>query len=73
MKEDAIANNINYEVGTEYGDIEITINLSKPEKDAKQLQKLKLLRLLSIQNVLYALKMKGFRDLLHKQHVLIIV
>lgn len=37
VKEDAIANNINYEVSTEYGDIEITINLSKPEKDAKQI------------------------------------
>lgn len=41
VKEDAIANNINYEVGTEYGDIEITINLSKPEKDAKQIAKAK--------------------------------
>ncbi|SCS72074.1 UDP-glucose--hexose-1-phosphate uridylyltransferase [Staphylococcus caeli] len=37
VKEDAIANNINYEVATEYGDMEITINLSKPEKDAKQI------------------------------------
>ncbi|MBN6202400.1 UDP-glucose--hexose-1-phosphate uridylyltransferase [Staphylococcus saprophyticus] len=41
VKEDAIANNINYEVKTEYGDIEITINLSKPEKDAKQIAKAK--------------------------------
>ena len=41
VKEDAIANNINYEVSTEYGDIEITINLSKPEKDAKQIAKAK--------------------------------
>lgn len=41
VKEDAIANNINYEVETEYGDIEITINLSKPEKDAKQIAKAK--------------------------------
>ncbi|MCG7338259.1 UDP-glucose--hexose-1-phosphate uridylyltransferase [Staphylococcus sp. ACRSN] len=37
VKEDAIANNINYEVTTEYGNIEVTINLSKPEKDAKQI------------------------------------
>lgn len=37
VKEDAIANNINYEVMTEYGNIEVTINLSKPEKDAKQI------------------------------------
>ncbi|PHK50243.1 UDP-glucose--hexose-1-phosphate uridylyltransferase [Staphylococcus edaphicus] len=41
VKEDAIANNINYEVQTEYGAIEITINLSKPEKDAKQIAKAK--------------------------------
>ncbi|NWK83267.1 UDP-glucose--hexose-1-phosphate uridylyltransferase [Staphylococcus sp. GSSP0090] len=41
VKEDAIAHNINYEVETEYGDIEITINLSKPEKDAKQIAKAK--------------------------------
>lgn len=41
VKEDAIANNINYDVATEYGDIEVTINLSKPEKDAKQIAKAK--------------------------------
>ena len=37
VKEDAIAKNINYTVPTEYGELEITINLSKPEKDAKQI------------------------------------
>lgn len=39
VKEDAIANNISYNVTTEYGDLEITINLSKPEKDGKQIAK----------------------------------
>ena len=37
VKEDAIAKNINYTTSTEYGELEITINLSKPEKDAKQI------------------------------------
>lgn len=41
VKEDAIAHNINYDVDTEYGDIEITINLSKPEKDAQQIAQAK--------------------------------
>ena len=35
IKVDAIAKNIAYEVATDYGDLEITINLSKPEKDPK--------------------------------------
>lgn len=39
VKEDAIAKNISYNVATDYGDIEITINLSKPEKDGKQIAK----------------------------------
>lgn len=33
----SIAKNINYKIGTEYGDLDITINLSKPEKDPKQI------------------------------------
>lgn len=32
-----IAKNINYSVETEYGELDITINLSKPEKDPKQI------------------------------------
>ncbi len=32
-----IAKNIYYQVQTEYGDLEITINLSKPEKDPKSI------------------------------------
>ncbi|WP_336849598.1 UDP-glucose--hexose-1-phosphate uridylyltransferase [Staphylococcus nepalensis] len=41
VKEDAIANNIHFDVSNEYGDLEITINLSKPEKDTKQIAKAK--------------------------------
>ena len=35
MKVKAIAQNIAYKAPTKYGDLEITINLSKPEKDPK--------------------------------------
>ncbi|MCP8617553.1 UDP-glucose--hexose-1-phosphate uridylyltransferase [Salirhabdus salicampi] len=35
IRQDRIAKNEHWTVGTEYGDIEITINLSKPEKDPK--------------------------------------
>jgi len=35
IKTKAIAKNISYNVKTDYGDLEITINLSKPEKDPK--------------------------------------
>ncbi|UTC07027.1 galactose-1-phosphate uridylyltransferase [Latilactobacillus curvatus] len=37
VKVAAIAKNIAYQVPTHYGDLEITINLSKPEKDPKQI------------------------------------
>ncbi|KAF1296784.1 galactose-1-phosphate uridylyltransferase [Enterococcus sp. JM4C] len=37
IKTRAIAKNIIFPVETEYGEIEITINLSKPEKDPKQI------------------------------------
>ena len=35
IKTRAIAKNISYETKTEYGNLEITVNLSKPEKDPK--------------------------------------
>lgn len=35
IKTRAIAKNISYKAETDYGDLEITINLSKPEKDPK--------------------------------------
>ena len=37
IKLKAIAKNIAYQTATEYGDLEITINLSKPEKDPKEI------------------------------------
>lgn len=37
IKLKAIAKNIAYKTATQYGDLEITINLSKPEKDPKEI------------------------------------
>ncbi|WP_412517964.1 UDP-glucose--hexose-1-phosphate uridylyltransferase [Staphylococcus simulans] len=37
IKADAIAQNIHFYTPTHYGDLEITINMSKPEKDAKEI------------------------------------
>ena len=39
-----IAKNLWWPVQTEYGDLEITINLSKPEKDPKEIAKVKLMK-----------------------------
>ncbi|MCU7556123.1 UDP-glucose--hexose-1-phosphate uridylyltransferase [Macrococcus capreoli] len=36
-----IKNNIHYKSSTKYGDLDITINLSKPEKDPKEIKRLK--------------------------------
>ena len=42
VKNKAIAKNVYYQSPTEYGDLEITINLSKPEKDPKAIAAAKL-------------------------------
>ena len=44
VKVKAIAKNIYYQVPTEYGELEITINLSKPEKDPKAIAQAKLVK-----------------------------
>lgn len=44
IKTDQIKKNISYQVQTSYGDLEITINLSKPEKDPKDIAKAALLK-----------------------------
>ena len=41
IKVDAIAQNVRYFAGSPCGELEITINLSKPEKDPKEIAKLK--------------------------------
>ena len=44
IKLKAIAKNIAYRVPSDYGELEITINLSKPEKDPKEIAAAKLLK-----------------------------
>ena len=44
VKNKAIAKNVYYQSPTEYGDLEITINLSKPEKDPKAIAAAKLVK-----------------------------
>lgn len=41
VRTDRIAQNITWKTSTEYGDIDITINLSKPEKDPKAIEEAK--------------------------------
>lgn len=41
VKERQVAKNIEYVVASKYGDIDITINLSKPEKSTKEIEMLK--------------------------------
>lgn len=45
IRTDRIAKNINWKSKTEYGDLDITINLSKPEKDPKEIEREKTLKL----------------------------
>ena len=42
IRTDRIAKNLHWLADTEYGDIEITVNLSKPEKDPRDIAKAKL-------------------------------
>ena len=50
IKVAAIAKNIAFTVPSQYGDIQITINLSKPEKDPKAIAAAKLAKAFSIHN-----------------------
>ncbi|WP_105618449.1 UDP-glucose--hexose-1-phosphate uridylyltransferase [Vallitalea okinawensis] len=61
IRMDRIAKNLYWKGETPYGDLEITINLSKPEKDPKEIEKAKLMPqasypkcLLCVDNVGYA-------------------
>ena len=42
IRKDRIDKNLKWQVGTEYGNLDITINLSKPEKDPRDIAKAKL-------------------------------
>ena len=44
IRSDRIAKNLQWKTPTEYGDLDITINLSKPEKDPRDIAKAKLVK-----------------------------
>ncbi len=56
-----IAKNINYKVNTEYGAIDITINLSKPEKDPKQIARERVLESTNYPKCLLCIENEGYR------------
>lgn len=53
--------NIVWKTKTEYGDLDITINLSKPEKDPKDIAKAKLLKATSYPKCLLCKENEGFK------------
>lgn len=57
---DRIAKNIVWESETEYGNLEITINLSKPEKDPKEIAKARSIPSLNYPKCLLCLENVGF-------------
>ena len=56
-----IAKNLWWPAKTEYGDLEITVNLSKPEKDPKEIAKAKLMKSTSYPKCLLCKQNEGFR------------
>lgn len=61
IKVKAIAKNIYYQVPTEYGDLEITINLSKPEKDPKAIAAAKLVEASNYPKCLLCMENEGYQ------------
>lgn len=57
---DAIAKNLYWLTGTEFGDLEITVNLSKPEKDPKDIAAAKLVPQTNYPKCLLCLENVGF-------------
>lgn len=60
IKSDRIKKNIKYTKDTEYGTLEITINLSKPEKDPKEIERAKSLPQSSYPKCLLCKENEGF-------------
>ena len=60
IRKDRIDNNIIWKVATEYGDLDITINLSKPEKDPRDIAKAKLVKSSSYPKCLLCKENEGF-------------
>lgn len=61
IKVEAIAKNIYYQVPTAYGDLEITINLSKPEKDPKAIAAAKLVEASNYPKCLLCMENEGYQ------------
>lgn len=61
IKVSAIAKNIAYEVETMYGPLEITINLSKPEKDPKTIAAEKLVKSSNYPSCLLCMENEGYQ------------
>lgn len=55
-----IAKNISYKAETEYGDLDITINLSKPEKDPKAIAKQKEIKSTNYPKCLLCMENEGY-------------
>ncbi|MGN0145312.1 MAG: UDP-glucose--hexose-1-phosphate uridylyltransferase, partial [Clostridium sp.] len=60
IRKDRINKNIIWKTHTEYGDLDITINLSKPEKDPRDIAKAKLLKSTSYPKCLLCKENEGF-------------
>lgn len=60
IKTKSIAKNISYKVGTEYGDLDITINLSKPEKNPKDIAKAKEVKSTNYPKCLLCVENEGY-------------
>jgi UDPglucose--hexose-1-phosphate uridylyltransferase len=60
IRKDRIDTNIVWKTSTEYGDLDITINLSKPEKDPKDIAKAKLFKSTSYPKCLLCKENEGF-------------
>jgi len=60
IRKDRIDKNIVWKSATEYGDLDITINLSKPEKDPRDIAKAKLIKSSSYPKCLLCKENEGF-------------
>ncbi len=60
VKTKAIAKNIVFPAATPYGELEITINLSKPEKDPKDIAKAKLQKAVSYPKCMLCMENEGY-------------
>ncbi|HEW7681531.1 TPA: UDP-glucose--hexose-1-phosphate uridylyltransferase [Streptococcus pneumoniae] len=61
IKTSAIAKNIEFRASTKYGELEITINLSKPEKDPKTIAAEKLVKATNYPKCLLCMENEGYQ------------